>query len=87
MALMLVTGGARSGKSAFAEGLAASTGAPVTYVATGEALDPEIGGALGELEFDVASRLPSARALPAITASAGRGTGRRSRSRCTWPER
>lgn len=42
MALMLVTGGARSGKSAFAEGLARAEATTVTYVATGEALDPEM---------------------------------------------
>lgn len=42
MAIALVTGGARSGKSAFAEGLARASGEQVTYVATGEALDPEM---------------------------------------------
>jgi adenosylcobinamide kinase/adenosylcobinamide-phosphate guanylyltransferase len=37
-----VTGGARSGKSAFAEKLAASSKLPVTYLATAEALDKEM---------------------------------------------
>lgn len=37
-----VTGGARSGKSAFAERLAARSGAPVTYIATMEAGDDEL---------------------------------------------
>ena len=39
--LTLVTGGARSGKSRYAEELAAATGAPVVYVATMEATDEE----------------------------------------------
>ena len=39
---MLVTGGARSGKSRFAEGLAASGRAPVLYLATAEAGDDEM---------------------------------------------
>ncbi len=40
--LTLVTGGARSGKSAFAEQLAAASGEPVTFVATAEALDDDM---------------------------------------------
>jgi precorrin-3B C17-methyltransferase len=38
----LLTGGARAGKSAYAERLAARTGLPVTVVATAEALDEEM---------------------------------------------
>lgn len=40
--LIFVTGGARSGKSTFAERTAAASGLPVTYLATMEALDPEM---------------------------------------------
>lgn len=40
--LTFVTGGARSGKSSFAERLAAASGAPVSYLATLEPLDEEM---------------------------------------------
>ena len=40
--VLFVTGGARSGKSRFAERLAAQSGRPVTYIATMEALDDEV---------------------------------------------
>ena len=42
VSLTLVTGGARSGKSRFAEGLAAQSGLPVVYLATMEAGDDEL---------------------------------------------
>lgn len=40
--IVFVTGGARSGKSGYAEGLAAQTGQPVTYLATAQAFDDEM---------------------------------------------
>lgn len=42
MALTFLVGGARSGKSSLAVRLAAETGAPVVFVATGEARDDEM---------------------------------------------
>jgi adenosylcobinamide kinase/adenosylcobinamide-phosphate guanylyltransferase len=40
--IILVTGGARSGKSAFAQELATEIGEPVVYIATAEGRDPEM---------------------------------------------
>jgi adenosylcobinamide kinase / adenosylcobinamide-phosphate guanylyltransferase len=40
--IILVIGGARSGKSAFAEGLAAKSGLAKVYIATGQAFDREM---------------------------------------------
>ena len=41
MSIHLVLGGARSGKSAYAEKLAVETGLPVTYIATAQIYDDE----------------------------------------------
>jgi adenosylcobinamide kinase/adenosylcobinamide-phosphate guanylyltransferase len=40
--LILVTGGARSGKSSYAEQLVASTGEHIAYIATAKPLDAEM---------------------------------------------
>ena len=40
--LILITGGARSGKSSFAESLAQKMGENITYIATAQALDEEM---------------------------------------------
>ncbi|MDP2943082.1 MAG: bifunctional adenosylcobinamide kinase/adenosylcobinamide-phosphate guanylyltransferase [Candidatus Omnitrophota bacterium] len=40
--LVLVTGGVRSGKSSYAQTIAAASGAKVFYIATAEALDPDM---------------------------------------------
>ena len=40
--LVLILGGARSGKSSHAQSLAEATGKPVTFIATAEALDDEM---------------------------------------------
>jgi adenosylcobinamide kinase / adenosylcobinamide-phosphate guanylyltransferase len=42
LSLIVVTGGVRSGKSRFAEELAAQAGSPVLYVATGQVWDEEM---------------------------------------------
>ncbi|HLY64757.1 MAG TPA: bifunctional adenosylcobinamide kinase/adenosylcobinamide-phosphate guanylyltransferase, partial [Chloroflexota bacterium] len=47
-AFTLVTGGARSGKSAFAQQLAASYGQPVLFVATAEPADDEMRQRIGQ---------------------------------------
>jgi len=43
MATHLILGGARSGKSVFAEKLALASGQPVTYIATAQVYDTEFG--------------------------------------------
>jgi len=43
MSTHLILGGARSGKSAYAEKLAAESGMPVTYIATAQVYDNEFG--------------------------------------------
>lgn len=62
--LIMLTGGARSGKSRYAQELAADPGGPVLYVATAEALDDEMKERIAEHR---ASRPASWRTLEAST--------------------
>ena len=68
--LVLILGGARSGKSSYAQSLAEATGKPVTFIATAQALDEEMSARIQkhraerpatwetlEIQFDIASQL------------------------------
>jgi adenosylcobinamide kinase/adenosylcobinamide-phosphate guanylyltransferase len=68
--LVLILGGARSGKSSYAQNLADATGKSVTFIATAEALDDEMSARIQkhraerpatwetlEIPFDIASQL------------------------------
>lgn len=46
--LSIILGGARSGKSAFAEQLVEGFGLPKTYIATAQALDGEMAARIAE---------------------------------------
>jgi len=68
--ITLILGGARSGKSSYAQNLAEATGQPVTFIATAQALDDEMSARIEkhraerpaswetlEIPFDIASQL------------------------------
>lgn len=50
--LVLITGGAKSGKSRFAEGMVTADGRPRTYIATAEAWDDEMRAAVADHRAD-----------------------------------
>lgn len=68
--LVLILGGARSGKSSYAQSLAEATGQSVTFIATAQALDEEMSARIQkhraerpanwetlEIPFEIASRV------------------------------
>lgn len=70
--LTLVIGGARSGKSRFAEGLARKTGLPRSYIATAEAWDDEMRARIAAHKADRGTdwhTIEAPRDLPAALAS------------------
>ncbi|MFN3294546.1 MAG: bifunctional adenosylcobinamide kinase/adenosylcobinamide-phosphate guanylyltransferase [Gemmobacter sp.] len=75
--LSFVTGGARSGKSRFAEGLVRSGAAPYTYIATAEAWDDEMRERIARHRADRGDGWQTVEApldLAAALAQVGRGT-------------
>jgi adenosylcobinamide kinase/adenosylcobinamide-phosphate guanylyltransferase len=66
--IALVLGGARSGKSAFAERMAARLPGPVTYVATAQVSDPDMAGRVAAHQ---ARRPPEWRTVEAVVDLAG----------------
>jgi len=64
MSMTFILGGARSGKSRFAQELAAKLGKRVLFVATGEALDEEM---YARIETHKRSRIPTWKTLEAPT--------------------
>jgi len=61
--IALVLGGARSGKSAYAERMAARLPGPVTYVATADIADPDMAG---RVAIHQARRPPEWRTVEAL---------------------
>ncbi len=72
MGLTVVIGGTRSGKSAYAESLAAATGLPVRYVATADGADPSM---RARIEAHAARRPESWTTVEAGAALAGAFAG------------
>ncbi len=71
----LVTGGARSGKSAFAEGLARASGLPRTYIATAEPRDDEMARRIARHREDRGAEWATVEAPHDLAAALNAATG------------
>lgn len=71
----LVLGGARSGKSAWAERAAAASGRPVTLVATAEALDAEMAARIARHQAERPAHWTTVEAPLALAAALRRASG------------